>query len=87
MACVGVSADIGFDAPTLDSMSICGFKFPPKITLSFGFTLPGFLFTLPKLPFPWIQLKCDLADPVALGFGGGRVPQFDTSAFDECASD
>jgi hypothetical protein len=86
MACIGISADIGFAAPSLDAMSICGFKFP-KITFGFKFAIPGWLFTLPKIPFPWLSLKCDLATPVDLGWGGGRVPQFDVSAFDECAPD
>jgi hypothetical protein len=87
MGCVGVSADLGFTAPALDAASLCGFKFPPTIVFKFGFSLPAFLFTLPKIPFPWLSLNCDLAKPVSLGWGGGRMPQFDTSAFDDCAPD
>ena len=87
MGCVGVSADIGFAAPALDDFSICGFSFPPKIVFAFGFHIPGLTIKLPTLPFPWLNLVCDLAKPVDLGWGGGRVPQFDVSAFDECASD
>lgn len=84
MACVGVSADIGFAAPSLDSLSLCGFTFPPRFVFNLGFRIPGFKLVLPTIPFPWITLNCDLNDPISAGWGGGRMPQFDVSAFDEC---
>lgn len=80
MACVGVSADVGFDAPALDSASLCGFKFPPIFKFSFGFVFPGISFDF-ALPIPYIALTCDLNNPVSAGFGGGRMPTFDAEAF------
>lgn len=87
MGCVGVSADIGFGAPALDAVSICGFKFPPKFNFKFGFSLPALPPFPPQIPFPWIVLNCDLSKPISLGWGGGRVPVYNADAWDECAPD
>lgn len=88
MGCVGVSADLGFSAPAVDSLSLCGFKFPPTFKFSIGFKLPGFVLELPlPFPLPWITLNCDLANPLSAGWGGGRKAVFNADAFDECAPD
>lgn len=70
--------DAGFeDSPT--GGDLCGFGIP-----FFGLSLniPGF--TLPKLGFALpvftLGLNCDLSDPVAVGFGGGRISLSDPDA-------
>lgn len=66
------SADAGF-APSPAGPSLCGFGFPVfSFNLSFRIPLPDFNFP-PTFNF-FVQLNCDLSDPIdaEFGFGGGR---------------
>ena len=87
MGCVGVSADIGFDAPAPGSFSLCGFSFPPKISFSLGFSLPSLPSFSLSFFFPFLTLSCDLSAPIKVDWGGGRVAVFDPDAFGECAGE
>lgn len=71
-------------APSPTGATLCGFGFP-----SFSFSLN---FQIPALPIPelptfdfFVQLNCDLADPIDadFGFGGGRVGSSDVDSDDE----
>lgn len=69
-----VEANATFE-PSPTGANLCGFGFPTfSFGLSFNFGLPSFQF--PQFNY-FIQLNCDLSDPIdaEFGFGGGRQPQ------------
>ena len=76
-----VEAGIDFDPEPPTASSLCGFKFPPTFNFFFSFNLPALpaclLDPLSCIPFPWLSLNCDLANPVSVGWGGGKEPQVD----------
>jgi hypothetical protein len=71
---IEVNADFDPDPPT--ASSLCGFRFPPNFTFGFGLNFPPIpaclLDPLSCIPFPWLSLNCDLAEPISLGWGGGK---------------
>lgn len=77
---IDVDADFDLDPPT--ASSLCGFKFP-TFNFSFGFNLPPIpaclLDPMSCIPFPFLSLNCDLADPISVGWGGGKVAAVDPS--------
>lgn len=77
-----VEADVDFDPSPPTAQSLCGFKFPPTFSFGFGFNLPALpaclLDPMSCIPFPWLSLNCDLAEPVSAGWGGGKTPTMDT---------
>lgn len=77
-----VEVGVDFDPEPPTASSLCGFKFPPSFSFSFGFNLTGIpaCITDPMscIPFPWLSLNCDLANPVSVGWGGGKTPTVDS---------
>jgi hypothetical protein len=76
-----VEAGIDFDPNPPTAATLCGFQLP-KFTFGFEFLLPE----LPPClvdptsclpPIPFISLNCDLADPISVGWGGGRETNVD----------
>lgn len=78
-----VSADVSFE-PSPAGATLCGFGFP-GFSFSLNFKLPA----LPTIEFPFfdffIQLNCDLSNPIDADFkfGGGRVGSADIDSDDE----
>lgn len=76
-----VEAGVDFDPSPPTASSLCGFKFHPSFSFSFGFHLPALpaclLDPLSCIPIPWISLSCDLANPVSAGWGGGKEVNVD----------
>lgn len=78
-----VSADASF-APSPSGSTLCGFGFP-VFNFSLIFKLPA----LPSIEPPtfdfFIQLNCDLANPIDADFefGGGRIGSTDVDSDDE----
>lgn len=77
----GIEADASFQPSPTGSL-LCGFLPIPELSLTFGLKLP---FALPPLPprlAYFLQLNCDLSNPISanFAFGGGRVSLQDKDA-------
>lgn len=78
------AADAGFE-PSPTGATLCGFGFPIAFPFDLNFNLPPLpVPTLPTLDF-FVQLNCDLSNPIDADFefGGGRVGQTDVDSDDE----
>lgn len=81
-----VAVEASFE-PSPSGTTLCGFGFP-AFPFSLSFKLPALpTITLPTFDF-FIQLNCDLSNPIDADFefGGGRIGQADVDSDDELKS-
>lgn len=67
--------------PSPSAQDLCGFKFPPGLNFTLGFSLPtGGIAFPPKIQLPHLglALNCQSSNPLAVNanvpYGGGRKP-------------